>query len=227
MKKNQYDDYYQPDGHYGKIIGARTKADFIRHQQWYFSWLKHISSKVNLNPFQSKKIIDLGGGIGAFCAVLLRAGFANVTCSDVSAEGLRLAKKFNPKLKTICFNIEKWRVRAAFELIFALEVLEHLKHPAVGIKNIFQALCPGGLFIGTTPYPFPKAFADPTHQHVWLPKKWQRLFCAAGFKKVVTYPMSFLPLFYRLNRHLNLCLPCYIKSKYFVSTTLIIAYKDG
>lgn len=222
----RYERYYQPCGHYGGVIGALAKKDFLRHQNWYFNWLKYIGRKVGLEPYRAQKVIDLGGGIGAFCELLLAAGFQDVTCNDISAEALRLAKKFNSKLPTVRFDVEEWEAESAYDLIFAFEVLEHFSKPEVTIKKIFQALKKDGLFVGTTPYPFPKAFNDPTHQHVWRPEKWQQLFRQAGFSPVDTYPMSFPPLLYRFHRSLNFCLPWYIKNQYFVSTSLIVAHKD-
>lgn len=224
-KKQKFDCYYR--GGYGPKVGVYTQRDFQRLLSWYFNWLEYIEKKVSLDEFKDKKVIDLGGGIGAFCRLLQKGGFKDVTCNDISSEALRLAKKFNPKLKTACFDIEKMKGENKYDLIFAFEVLEHLDKPQKAIKTIFNLLKRNGLFIGSTPYPFPKGFADPTHQHVLSPEKWRQDFRDADFMVVVIHPMSFPPLFYRIHPRLNFCFPFYIKNKYFVSTTLIVAHKDG
>jgi cyclopropane fatty-acyl-phospholipid synthase-like methyltransferase len=155
--------------------------------KWYFGWLKFIKNKVDLEGFKKKMVLEVGGGIGAFSTLLQKQGFEGVVCNDISEVALRLAKSFNPNLEIACFDIEEIKEKNKYDLVFALEVLEHL--------------------------------------NVLKPKDWRGFFKRAGFKRVLTFPMSFPPLLYRLSKHLNFCLTFYIKQKYFVSTTLIVAYK--
>lgn len=221
--QKQFDDYYGSVK--AKKIGAGTTADFKRAVNWYDYLFNYLKKKFNLIQFKNKKVIDLGGGVGAFCKLLEDDGFKNVTCNDISVEALKKAKKFNPDLTIRTGDIEKIKEQMAYDLVFAFEVLEHLHTPESAIKIIYSFLKKNGLFVGTTPFPFPKNLKDPTHKHVFEPLVWRQLFEKTGFKKVRVYPLSFPPLIYRLNKHLNFHLPFYIKNKYFVSTTLIIADK--
>lgn len=225
MNHKIFEVYYQKNGHYGGRIGSRSRQDFNRHQNWYWSWYQQINRRIDLAVFKNKPAVDLGGGIGAFAGLLINHGFKQVTNSDISQEALRLSQKFNPKLRTLPLDIEKSNLKDKYRLAFALEVIEHLKNPPVGLSKIHQLLDKGGVFVGTSPYPFPKAFQDPTHQQVLKPEQWHNLFNQAGFKTIKTYPLSFPPCLYRISKRFNICLPWYIKNKYFVSTTLIIAYK--
>ena len=96
----------------------------------------------------------------------------------------------------------------------------------VGIEKISDLLEDGGIFIGTSPYPYKKnVLADETHNFVLHPENWKRLFLDNGFKSVETFPMSFLPSLWRINKNFNIKLPLYLPFKYFISTCLIIAKK--
>jgi len=111
--------------------------------------------------------------------------------------------------------------------VFAIEVLEHLKDPLTGIAQIHEFLKPGGVFCGTSPYPFRwNIMSDRTHLFILHPKNWEKLFVLAGFDRVNTYPMSFLPLLWRISRSLNPIIPLYLPVPRLVTTSLIIARKN-
>ena len=111
-------------------------------------------------------------------------------------------------------------------MIVALEVLEHIENPSAVIEKIATLLKPGGVFCGTTPYPFRKNIvSDQTHISVLHPENWRRLFSSAKFKAVSISPMSFFPFLWRIHPRLNIRLPFYLSTKTVVSTCLIVARK--
>lgn len=84
----------------------------------------------------------------------------------------------------------------------------------------------GGMFIGSTPYPFKKNIvSDETHLFVLHPLNWKRLFENCGFDYVIVSAMTFLPYLRRINKKLNFIIPFYIPGMKLVSTSLIIARK--
>ncbi len=100
-------------------------------------------------------ILDCGCGNGAFTAQLLQQGL-NAYGIDNSTSGIALAKDH--------FDAARFAVGSAyapipqelshqtFDLIVSLEVIEHLISPQQFIKNLYDALNPGGILILTTPY---------------------------------------------------------------------------
>jgi hypothetical protein len=61
-----------------------------------------------------KTVIDLGGGIGLHSNLLQKAGF-EVTIYDHSKKSLQIAKKTNPKLKTIQGSFENIKINKKFD----------------------------------------------------------------------------------------------------------------
>ena len=84
----------------------------------------------------------------------------------------------------------------------------------------------GGLFIGTTPYPFKKNIvSDDTHLFVLHPINWKKLFEKCGFEYVIVSAMTFLPYLWRINKKWNFIIPFYIPKMKLVSISLKIARK--
>ncbi len=98
-------------------------------------------------PFGNGKAIDLGAGTGAFAERLAGLGW-NAEAADVSP---------GPYLASIPFrqldlNDEYAGLDAsAYQLIVAIEVIEHLENPIALLRTIAFALALDGLAIVTTP----------------------------------------------------------------------------
>lgn len=223
MDNNIYKNYFK--NHYGAMFfinDTQTQIKFLYNQ------LKFCNKIVNLNRFKHKDILEIGSGLGAIAKLLIDSGFENYQGIEMDNEVVSFT---NRKIKN-CFTNEsledfaKKKLVKKYSLIIAFEVLEHLKDPMECIKIIKNLLSDDGVFIGTSPFPYKKnVFADETHRYVLHPENWRNLFLSNKYKKVTIYPMSFLPLIWRINKHLNFRIPFYIPFKYFISTTLIIAYK--
>lgn len=218
---DNWDEYFQKEI---KPLGRNWgRADLLQYRKWYFMWLQFINTKVPL--FHRGNALEIGSGIGAVVSLLGQQG-VSITGSDVSHSMLNIARKLTPKCDFIYCNIEKnIPKRDFYSLIFAFEVLEHLKNYRQGIKNIYKGLKKGGVFIGTSPYPYKKNLLDPTHYSVRFPEEWKNEFILHGFTDVSVSPMSFLPYLWRISKYLNIPIPLYIRNAKCISTTLIIAKK--
>jgi SAM-dependent methyltransferase len=93
------------------------------------------------------KVLDLGAGEGAFSQRLLDAGFQ--VCAAELEPG-----RF--KLPARCLNLnlnsdfhDKWNQK--FDLVVAIEILEHLHDPRHFIRNCLQALDSKGFLLVTSP----------------------------------------------------------------------------
>jgi len=193
-----------------------------KYANWYFGWIKFIEKKFYIS-FYSKKVFEIGSGAGGVCYLLNQLG-ANIVGSDISRMMVKKAKRNISSVPFVYCDIQKKiPSRIKYDYIMGFEVLEHLNNPTKGIVNIYKALKTKGMFIGSTPYPFPKNLIDPTHVNVKYPEQWKKLFIDSGFKNVICQPLSFLPLLWRINRSLNISLPFYVSLPGFVSTTLLVA----
>lgn len=124
--------------------------------------------------------------------------------------------------------LEELRAVDEFDLVFAFEVLEHMNDPLGAIEIIRRLLRGGGVFCGTSPYPYSwNVRCDETHMYVLHPAGWEMLFIRGGFEDVRIYPVSIIPAMWRIHKRLNPIVPLYIPVKYFVSTSLIVARRQG
>jgi len=200
------------------------EEDLIHYKNWYSSWIDYIDTKIShKNLPKNPHVLEIGSGIGGVAALLAGKGW-KVTGSDISREIVKAANKTHRSVQFVYCDAQK-KIPGKYNMIVAFEVLEHIENPSTAIRNVCNSLKKNGLFIGSSPYPFSKAYSDPTHCSVNYPKKWKQIFHNEGFKKVSLYPLSFFPYLWRIHRRLNVVLPFYISLPWFVSTTLIIAQK--
>lgn len=106
----------------------------------------------SLKPFKNLKILDIGCGGGLVCEPLARLG-ATVTGIDADQIAIGVAKehagqsglKINYETKT-AENLKK----NVFDVVLALEIIEHVENPAAFVKTCAGLVKPGGLVIFST-----------------------------------------------------------------------------
>ena len=158
--------------------------------------------------------IDLGGGCGGWITYLqerLPRNFSELALSDSSLRALELARA------TVGENVSRYQTdllslgwENRWDVAFLLDVLEHIPEDTVALRQIKQALKPGGLLFVTTPaLQCFWSYNDELAHHVrrYAKQDFQRLADATGLKLLhAHYFMFFLsPLLWlsRLN-HPNL-----------------------
>lgn len=103
-------------------------------------------------PLEGKSALDVGCGAGLLAEPLARLG-AKVTAIDASPEVIAVARGH---AATVGLEID-YRVGdvqaldGTFDLITAMEVIEHVADPGVFLKALAKRLAPGGLLIMSTP----------------------------------------------------------------------------
>jgi SAM-dependent methyltransferase len=102
-------------------------------------------------------ILDIGAAEGALSVMLARMGH-RVTSGDISPTFLQqvsdLARENNVSLSTMAFDVEKdvsCFQGAAFDFIYLMDVIEHLRSPLQGLSNIRTLLKDNGTLVIHTP----------------------------------------------------------------------------
>jgi 2-polyprenyl-3-methyl-5-hydroxy-6-metoxy-1,4-benzoquinol methylase len=99
-----------------------------------------------------QRVLDLGCGEGRFAAELQRAG-AEVLAADVAEEPLRRARAAHPAIELSLIDGEgEWELPdAAFDVVWAGEVIEHVADTGGWLSEVRRVLRPGGTLLLSTP----------------------------------------------------------------------------
>ncbi len=114
----------------------------------YYNIMSHIRKLKNLDI--NAKILEIGSGLGWFPILCALDG---ISCEgiDISPQFVKfskeLGKRYGIELDVKLGNIEKENIGSSkYDVIIAITVFEHVKLWKEGIKRIYNALKPGGLF---------------------------------------------------------------------------------
>jgi len=212
-------------------VGAQFNLDWVRKDSdFVYNQLRHIRRKVPFDSDLNVPVLEIGSGMGRLALLLNEAGFSDYTGLEIDSEALKFSQNLGlESFKFINQEIKyfaKQNSEKRFSIVFCFETLEHLELPIQDLMAIHSLTKEGGLFIGTTPYPFKKNIvSDETHLFVLHPINWKRLFEKCGFEDVIVTAMTFLPYMWRINKKWNFIIPFYIPGMKLFSTSLIIARK--
>lgn len=99
-----------------------------------------------------ERVLDIGSGRGWFSLYAAEQG-AEVTAMDLSEENLARIKAITPSVNTLYGDAcDIPLTDEQFDLIVALEVLEHLVEPKTAVANWTRLLKPHGRMVITVPY---------------------------------------------------------------------------
>lgn len=126
--------------------------------------------------------VDLGAGCGGWISLLERAQpdlFAELALADSSLEALRHARSMvSEKVTLHQVDLANLMWRDRWQVVFLLDVLEHLPDDAGALREIYRAVEPGGLLFLTAPA-FSRfwSYNDELAHH-------QRRYCKSDFRRL-------------------------------------------
>jgi 2-polyprenyl-6-hydroxyphenyl methylase / 3-demethylubiquinone-9 3-methyltransferase len=167
----------------------------------------------SLTPFEGLTLCDIGCGGGLIAEPMARLGFA-ITAMDADTEAIAVAREHAAAGGlTIDYRAETAESLAAageqFDVVLALELIEHVADPDALLAACAALLKPGGAFIGATlnrtPQSFALAIVGAEYLMRWLPRgthDWRRFLRPSefvlGLRRVGLRPTRLKGLTYRL-----------------------------
>lgn len=137
--------------HGDKDIGLETLKIISksgRFNGWMYDTIKH---------YTSGKILEIGSGIGNISAFFIKEE-ACITLSDLDPHYKGLLEKSFPEAEVLDIDVSKKNfekdysdLQGRFDTVFMLNVLEHIKHDAIAIKNCHFLLKKNGKLILLVP----------------------------------------------------------------------------
>ena len=95
------------------------------------------------------RVLDLASGSGAFLARLKDAGFTNLLGVERERESYLL-----PDVPCLSVDLDKpfaHQIGGTFDVVTAIEIIEHLSSPIAFLQEARKLLAPGGLLLVSTP----------------------------------------------------------------------------
>lgn len=113
----------------------------------------------DLKPLSGKRALDVGCGAGLLAEPLARLG-ANVTGVDAAQENIEVARA-HAAGSGLAIDYRRGELGAlglgTFDLVTAMEVLEHVADKSVFLSELRKHLAPGGLLVLSTPNRTPQS----------------------------------------------------------------------
>jgi 2-polyprenyl-3-methyl-5-hydroxy-6-metoxy-1,4-benzoquinol methylase len=148
-----YDDY--PDGGFDVTDEYAETSFWVSARSRLFKALV----KKNLPPSQQAKFLEIGCGTGDFIKHLRNDTKLEITGSEVYLKGLVYAKKNQPDVEFIQFDVTKGQIGREFDMIVAFDVIEHIDNDMAALSNINRMLGSNGVAI----------ISVPQHMFLWGP----------------------------------------------------------
>lgn len=211
------------EGYY-KGIGDFSEKRDRELANWFRAIFDFINNYYPLEKGKGKSLIEFGCATGIASKLLRDYGW-KVTATDISEYAVKKAAKNFPGIKFQVQDMENLFKGEKFNVALAFDVIEHLPHPLLGIKNVYSLLKSGGVAIFTTPNDYSHVYNDPTHINVKEPQEWRKIFEEVGFREIFIKQFAIFPYFYRLSPKLAFIIPFAVNFKYVISPVLIIAKK--
>ena len=182
MDKSLYENIYQVE---------ETHWWYRARREIIFDWVKRI-----LSIYEKPRILDIGCGTGFNITYLDQLGYSQVHGLDFSQDALMYCKSRQLSILTIA-NAENLPIQnSVYDVILALDIVEHIPNDRQALSEVYRTLKPGGSFVVFVPaYQFLWSFQDEIshHQRRYEAGDLRSKLLQAGFEiKKLSYANSFL-----------------------------------
>lgn len=121
--------------------------------------------------YETKRVADIGCGTGGLLNALKnKAQTLSLTGFEYSENALAIARSQVTGVEFCYFDIYEGTPRQ-FDVIYCIEVLEHLLHPDIALRNIAGMLSASGVALITVPNGRIDTFDG--HINFWSPESWE------------------------------------------------------
>lgn len=134
---------------------TRTARTFrlVKRRVGYDYWRRRIDRYGGTDD-EPERILDVGCGAGYLLACLERWYDADLIGGDVAGSYVRYAADSLDRANVVRFDGTRLPFRAGtFDVVFSLQVVEHVRRPERLVAEAARVLRPRGLFVLTTPNP--------------------------------------------------------------------------
>ncbi|HIP33321.1 MAG TPA: class I SAM-dependent methyltransferase [Bacteroidia bacterium] len=149
----------------------------------YYPFHKAVAEGI-FEIFKPRKILDVGCAMGYLVKAFQELG-VDACGIDISEYAIKNGVVRNLILgdaTSIPFK------DGSFDLVIALDLIEHLKNPEEFISEVYRILKPNRYFVVKTCSPSSKdAKADPTHVTILTEKEWETMFKRFNFVRLKNY----------------------------------------
>lgn len=181
------DDMYHDDEYGSRIL---VELERTRH---FNGWMADV-----LRPHLGDRVLEIGAGIGNLTSQFIPREF--YVASDINPHYLRYLQSYaggKPFLQVRKLDVEEPGDFAGLEgkvdTVVALNVIEHVPHPDVAMRNIFNTLAPGGRAVILVPqHPALYGTLDTGLGHFlrYTPEGLKTLMTSAGFDVVKMFDFN-------------------------------------
>lgn len=185
---------------YGEYVSAfkgQSSPDLLRPvAQEHARFFDHLFKPI-LDVAKPEEILEVGCGSGHFLYWAVERGFKSVSGFDLSREQVEVACVLGLPAEVASFQDYLNGRSEAFDLIVALDIIEHLTRDEVFslLDLCHAALRPGGLIFLTTPNgaafrPGPVMHGDLTHETIFSPQTISLALRLSGYESIQVREIS-------------------------------------
>jgi SAM-dependent methyltransferase len=148
------EDEYSPEGFKTLLHMQREHFWYIGRHRFLYHALRHTMAR-HLDHAGGLRMVDLGGGCGGWVQYLSErqdARIAELALADASPVALQMAAQvLSSSVKRYQIDLLDLRWKARWDVVFLLDVLEHIPEQVRALQQIREALRPGGILILACP----------------------------------------------------------------------------